>query len=247
MATHRFAINVPNPAARAATVELALQPVTGGLSGTGVTLPQGNLDVERAWISLDPCGAEGHRTLELYLQPRSSATVTVTIVTTANPKGGTAAFELVDRRSKRIAGGVTLACVDPPLKQGPPRTIPTDNPCPVVLASNPYPVGVNANPGVRPARPSIALGAACDLVAPLTNPNRVPLADVRAYLEHLGTSGAGFTPTSWNIGTLAPGEIFYATWRAWPGQEVGTFECSIVVASQGREATRLHAPVTIGP
>jgi hypothetical protein len=49
-------------------------------------------------------------------------------------------------------------------------------------------------------------------VAPLTNPTAAPLHGVRAYLEHLGGSVAGFTPTSWNIGTLAPGQVFYATW-----------------------------------
>ena len=248
MTTHRFAINIPNPSGHDEIVELALQPVAGGLQATHIPLPPGTLHVERAGISLDPCGTDGHSTLELKLKPLTSATVTVTVVTAPSAKGGTAALELVDRRGKRVAGGVTLACIDPPLKAGQPRKIPTDNPSPVALASKPYPVAPNANPSIRPANPTLMLGTTCDFVAPLTNPGRTPLDEVRAYLEHLGTSGAAFTAMTWNIGTLAPGAIFYASWRVRPiGWQTGAFAASIVVQSKGRDAVRLSAPFAVNP
>jgi hypothetical protein len=248
MTTHRFAINVPNPRDHAEIVELALEPVPGGLEGTALPLHDGSLHVERAGISLDPCGSEGPRTLQLRLNPFASATVTVMIVTAPSAKGGTTAFNLIDRRGKRVVGGVTLACVDRPLPDGQPRTIPAANPCPVALAASPYPVGVNANPSIKPPRASMTLGTPCDLVAPLANPTKTPLEDVQAYLEHLGTSDAQFTPTTWNIGTLAPGDVFYATWRVQPnGRNTGTFESSIVVASRRKDAIRLHARISVTP
>jgi hypothetical protein len=248
MTTHRFAINVPNPRDHAETVELTLEPVPGGLEETALPLHDGSLHVERAGISLDPCDSEGARTLELKLNPFASAIVTVMVVTAPNAKGGTTAFNLVDRRGKRVVGGVTLACVDRPLSDGQPRTISSTNPCPIVLAASPYPVGVNANPSIKPPLASITLGTPCDLVAPLTNPTKTALEDVQAYLEHLGTSDAQFTPTTWNIGTLAPGDVFYATWRLQPnGGNTGTFQSSIVVASKGKDAIRLRAPISVTP
>jgi hypothetical protein len=248
MTTHRFAINVPNPRDHAETVALTLEPVPGVLEGTALPLHDGSLHVERAGISLDPCGSEGARTLELKLNPFASATVTVMIVTAPNAKGGTTAFNLVDRRGKRVVGGVTLACVDRPLPDGQPRTISSANPCPIVLAASPYPVRVNADPSIKPPLTSITLGTPCELVAPLTNPTKTPLEDVQAYLEHLGRSDAQFRPTTWNIGTLVPGDVFYATWRVQPnGSNTGTFESSIVVGSKGKVAIRLHAPISVAP
>src|SRR5262245_51661599 len=137
MATHRFSINVPNPTARAEVASLTLEPVDGALPSPGLGLPESTLKVERAGISFDPCGAGGRRTLQVKLNPFSSATVTAVIITKPNRKGGTASFQLVDRRSQRVVGGVTLACVLPPPRDPTAQTIAAANPCPVILARQP--------------------------------------------------------------------------------------------------------------
>ncbi len=246
MAIHRFAISVPNPTERAEAVELELAAVTTPLHGTGLALPEGRLHVEHAGISLDPCDAAGHRTLQVTLQPFSSVTVTALVTTTPAPTGA-ATFQLVDRRRKRVVGGVTLVCTDPPLVALPPQAISIVHPCPVTFAANPYAVAANADPSKPPPQPDVTLGIACDFVAPLINRTKASLHNVQAYLEHLGGSDAAFTPIVWNIGTLAPEEqIFYATWPVRPaGVKTGVFKASVVVSSDRTDPTRLQAPLSI--
>jgi hypothetical protein len=247
MATHRFSINVPNPTDRAEVASLTLEPVAGALPSLGLGLPESALKVERAGISIDPCGAGGRRTLQVKLNPFSSATVTAVVITKPDRKGGTAAFQLVDRRGPRVAGGVTLACVSPPPRDAIANIIAAANPCPVILARPPYAIAPGADPSQRPPRPAITSGVACDLVAALTNKTRAALPNVQAYLEHLGGSDAAFTPTIWNIGTLAPKQVFYATWALRPmGSKTGAFTASMVVSSDGTDPTRLRVPISIG-
>jgi hypothetical protein len=247
MATHHFAINVPNPTARAEAVELKLEPVTTALPATGLALPEGKLHVEHAGITLDPCGAGGRRTLQVKLEPFSSVTVTAVVTTTPNRKGGAATFHVVDRRRKRVVGGVTLACADPPLLPAPAQTLSVLRPCPVTLATTPYTIAPNADPSKPPLQTDITVGIACDFVAPLINRTKAALHNVQAYLEHLGGSDAAFTPIIWNIGTLVPEEqIFYATWPVRPtGEKTGVFKASIVVSSDRTDPTRLQAPLSI--
>ncbi len=247
MAIHRFAISVPNPTQRADVVELELAPVTTPLHGTGLALPEGRLHVEHAGISLDPCDAAGHRTLQVTLEPFSSVTVTAVVTTTPDPKGGAATFHLVDRRRKRVVGGVTFVCTDPPLLAAPAQSISVLHPCPVTLAATPYAVAPNADPSKPPPQTAVTLGIACDFVAPLINRTKAALHEVQAYLEHLGGSDAAFTPIIWNIGTLVPEEqIFYATWPLRPiGEKTGVFKASVVVSSRRTDPTRLQAPVSI--
>jgi hypothetical protein len=247
MATYRFSINVPNPAARADVASLTLEPVAGAMLGPGLGLPESTLKVERVWLSIDPCGAGGRRTLQVKLKPLSSATVTAVVITKSDRKRGTAAFQLVDRRGRRVAGGVTLACVSPPPRDATAKTIASANPCPVILAQPPYAIAPEGDPSQRPARRAITSGVTCDLVAALTNKTSAALSNVQAYLEHLGGSDAAFTPTIWNIGTLTPKQVFYATWAVQPmGSKTGAFTASIVVSSDGTDPTRLLAPISIG-
>jgi hypothetical protein len=246
MATHRFTISVPNPTARAEAVELKLEPVTSALHGTGLALPEGKLHVEHAGISLDPCGADGRRTLQVKLDPFSSVAVTAVVTTTPNREGGAATFQLVDQRRERIVGGVTLVCVDPPPPDAPAQIISAPNPCPVTLAAGSYAVAPNADPSKPSRQTAVRLGIACDFVAPLTNKTKAALDGVQAYLEHLGGSDAEFTPTIWNIGTLTPGQVFYATWPLRPtGGKTGAFKASVVVSSDRTDPTRLQAPIRI--
>ena len=246
MATHRFSINVPNPTARAEVASLTLEPVAGALPSPGLGLPESTLKVESAGISIDPCGA-GRRALQVKLNPFSSATVPAVVITKPGRKGGTAAFQLVDRRGRRVAGGVTLACVSPPPRDATAKTIAAANPCPVALAWPPYAITPGSDPSQRPPRPAITSGVACDLVAALTNKTRAALPNVQAYLEHLGGSDATFTPTIWNIGMLAPKQTFYATWAVrCTGVKAGAFTASMVVSSDGTDPTRLRVPISIG-
>jgi hypothetical protein len=249
MAVHRFTVNVPNQTPRAAAPELRLEPVSGrDLRRLGLRFPKGKLRVERSGIAREPC-AEGEQTLKLRLRALESVDVYVTAVTDpADPAvGGAVAFNLTDWRDGRVAGGVLLACVDPPLADPAGQVIPTARPCPVTLARDLYTVAVGADPS-KPGRRTLPLGATVDLVAPLTNPRSRRLTEVTAYLEHLGGSDATFVPTAWNIGALGRGDVFFATWTvSADGFLVGSFDVSVVVQSAGTDLTRLRAPIRVAP
>jgi hypothetical protein len=249
MTTHRFAVNVPNPEPSSVTVELGFQQAgAADLQALLLQVPKAELEIERAGISLDPCDA-GERGLKRRLRAHSSIDVYATVVTQspANPaKGGTAALQLTDRRNGKVVGGVLLACIDPPMQDGPGQDVPTRTPCPVTLSRAPYAVEPDTDPSSS-APQTIPSGATVDLVARLTNTKRPRLTDVTAYLEHLGGSDAQFTPAVWNIGTLRQDDVFYATWRVTAtGISSGSFEISIVVQSKGTDPTRLKAPIRIG-
>ena len=92
----------------------------------------------------------------------------------------------------------------------------------------------------------IPLEADLQLVAPITNPRSRRLEEVEVYLEHLGLSDAEFTPGTWSVGSLAAGDLFFATWPLrTSGQMTGTFDACVVVASKGKDPVRLHALIEI--
>lgn len=93
----------------------------------------------------------------------------------------------------------------------------------------------------------IPLGTEVEIVAPITNRTKSKLDDVYVYLEHLGGSDAQFTPLTWNVGSLAPGDLFLAVWPlSTTGWMSGRFYASIVVGSARNESVRLRAPIEIG-
>jgi hypothetical protein len=247
MATHRFMVNIPNPGPGTATVDLALEPARpADVRRLGLEVPRGKLKVTHAGISRDPCKA-GKPKLRLRLRAHESVDVYVNAETTApgSAAGGTAVFNLVDRRGGRVAGGVMLACVDPALADPAGQAVPTPKPCPVDLAGNPYWVEPGEDPG-KSAGSTLPANKELDLVVPLTNPRRGAIDDVTAYLEHLGGSDAPFLPAAWNIGTLRRGDVFYATWRVTTsGTLTGAFDLSVVVQSDGTDPTRLHPRIRI--
>jgi len=245
MPTHRFAVNVPNPGEKSQIVDLRLEALKH-VRGVKFRLPQGSLRIDHAGLSLDPCGDECPKTLKVKLKGHTGATITVVVVTAPGGKGA-AAFHLVDRRGGKQSGGVTLACVEPPLVDPAGLSIPAAHPCPIVPFGKPYFVGPDSDPAKEPWQPNVTLGIACDLVVRLTNPTKAVVGGVQAYIEHLGGSDASFRPTTWNIGKLAPGDVFYATWRLNPcGSKTGTFQTSIVVSSIKKDATRLRVPIVVG-
>jgi hypothetical protein len=245
MAIHRFAINVPNPSAQGVAAELRLEPVKKGLPGVTPPLPDGQLRVENAGLSLDPCGDAGKDVLGLKLAPFSSAAVTAA-VTIASGKG-VAAYHVVDRRDGKIAGGVTIVCTEPALQDAPGQVIAAPHPCPVTLAGTSYEVMPDADPSKRSTQTGVQPGADCDFVAPLINATGKPIEGVVAYLEHLGGADASFVPMTWNIGAMKPKDLFFATWRIHPaGGKTGSFRATLVLRSSGSDPTRISAPLTIG-
>ena len=243
MAVHRFTINVPNPNARAETVELRLEPMKKKPDAKGLHLPKGALRIDRAGLTLDPCGADLTPTLRVKLKPFTSIDVTAVVEAAARGKGWMA-FHVTDLRERRVIGGVTIVCVEPPRADVAGVGIPARHPCAVVISGQPYAVAPESDPSKRPTRGGAMPGAAFDLVVPLMNPTEGPLSHVQAYLEHLGGSDATFRTATWNIGTMAPKSVFYATWRVDPqGSKTGTFNASVVVSSKGSDPTRVKAAI----
>ena len=247
MSTHRFTVNVPNPTGATVVALLSLEPAPRIGLDPPLDLPRGALKLQRAGLSLDPCALDDTGKIRVTLKPYASVDVYATIVT-ADPRpgtGGSAAFNLVDRRGGRTAGGVMLVCVDRPGPEAAATLVSTPRPCPVALFRNPYAVPLNGHPEKQIAT-TLPFTGTFTLVVPVTNPRPRPLQDVTAYLEHTGASGAAFVPAVWNIGTLNPGQVFYATWTVSSGGVTGAFSASVVVESQRADPTRLTAPFRVG-
>ena len=247
MATHRFTVNIPNAGARSTTAELRLERMRAAqLRKLDLALPDGRLALEHAGIARDAC-ARGDKVLKLRLKAYESIDVYVTIETApADPAvGGAVALNLVDRRPGQ-EGGVLLLAVDPLLGDPPGNPVPAPTPCPVTLGRAPYFVDVEGDP-TKPVRQTLPLGQTMDLVAPLVNRSRSRLANVTAYLEHLGACDAAFVPALWNMGPLRR-DPFYAVWTvAASGSLAGTFDVAIVVQDDSTDPTRINVPIRITP
>jgi hypothetical protein len=247
MASHRFTVNVPNPTAKAVSVQLRLEP------GKTTDLPElprkerrAALKVVRTRLTLDPCADSGKPELRLKLAPYESVDVYAVVDTGSTTKPGATGFHLIDRRNGTDVGGVFLLCVDPPLATAVGQVVAPKNPCPAELGTAVYAVTPDSDPSKAPPAPSIQPGDTVDLVAPITNPTRKPLTGVQVYLEHLGASNATFVPGLWNVGVLQRGDIFYATWRVQTSTwQNGPFRASIVVSADGFDAVRLDGDLIL--
>jgi hypothetical protein len=246
MKTYRFKVNVPNPGKSAASVVLRLEPAKKNalswLKHKEVDTP---LKVDNYGISLEPCADKGKREVKIKLKPFTS--VDVHVVVNAPAKPGVAAFHLIDTRKGKEAGGVLIVCTNPPYVEPAGKIVPSPNACPAVLAKKLYTIRPGSNPAAASSQTPMKVGQNLTLVAEITNTtSKGGLKDTQVYLEHLGTSGAQFTPGTWNAGTLMIGDVFYATWDIRLGAaHEGTFDASIVVASQEKKATRLPSGFTI--
>lgn len=247
MSTHRFTVNVPNPTDATVVALLSLESATLAGLDPPLDVPRGALKRVSASLALDPCAREGKARLRVTLEPYASVDVYATIVTADSRPGvgGAAAFNLVDRRGGRTVGGVMLVCVDRPGAEAAGTLVKTPKPCPVTLSQNPYAVPLDGHPAKQITQ-TVPFTGSFTLVVPVTNPRQRTLDEVTAYLEHTGASGAAFVPAVWNIGTLNPGQIFYATWTVFSGGVTGAFSASVVVESQRADPTRLIVPLRVG-
>lgn len=248
MTTHSFVVNVPNPTRSGASVELSLERGDlAALGQPGLDVPEAELEITEASISLEPC-AEGRGKLGVRLKPFTSIDVYVTVRTADPPDpntGGAAVLHLVDRRVGKIAGGVMLVCPDRPHAETPGQLVTTRGTCPAELADL-YFSDHETDPTKRRSR-TIPANNQRTLVAAITNPTSRSLTDVTVYLEHLGLSGAVFTPQAWNAGTLQPSDTFYATWTVSSHDALaGSFDASVVVNSKNRLPVRLHGQLKVG-
>ena len=183
---HRFAVNVPNPAAKRVGVVLRLERATGiDLKPYGAVSSRA-LKVAHAGIARGPCADKGEERIKLTVAARSSVDVYVVIEAETGAKPGAAIYNLVDNRGGLDIGGVMVACVDPPLVDAPGQLVKSRKPSPLALAHALYAV----RPGEDPAKPASAAVLAglteFDLVAPITPASKQVLTDVKIYLEHLG-------------------------------------------------------------
>jgi hypothetical protein len=123
---------------------------------------------------------------------------------------------------------------------------PSSQPSPIVLATDIYAIRPDGAPNDKAAVQQFTAGTTIDLVASITNPTPMPIVDAQVYLEHLGVCNGAFAPGTWNAGTLAPGAVFFATWRvhltAWT---TGTFVASIVAGSKSTDPVRLTAKFAV--
>lgn len=243
MATHRFSINVPNPTAKAASVLLTLEAAKNtDLKNLCLNMHPETLEVENFFITTDQCAKEGKQELQTKLDPYASLEVFVVIQTSAVTKPGNVFYNLIDKRGGTVVGGVLLACQEPVIPDGPGTVIGTKNPCPAILAADIYLAEADGDPRKPIPKNKIPFGVSVDIVAAITNPTPKPLSDVVVYLEHLGISGLEFEPGVWNVGTLEPKDVFYATWatKLNPLQNP-KFSASVVVTSQRKDPVRLNS------
>lgn len=247
MARHRFVVNVPNPTAQSASVSLRLEPARRkDFSWLPCEFPKAGLEVVHAGLSLDPCAEERKVSLNLRLKPFTSVDIHVVVNTTPSKKQGIAGFHVVDRRRGKDIGGVLLVCTDPPFVEPVSRTISPPHPCAAILARDLYLIQPGDDPSKLPTAKPVQPNDSFELVAQIANPTCRPLKNAQVYLEHLGISTVGFTPGTWNIGTLAKGNVFYATWPVRVTEwQFGTCEASIVVASQGTDPVRLRGKFSL--
>lgn len=246
MPRHVFEVNVPNPTARPVRCELRLKRAT--LKDLAGVMPgcKETLDIVAAGLSADPCAKEGKGRMTLTLDAHESRDVTVIIETNASPGPALAGVHLVDRRDGRDVGGVLLVVTDPAVMVGSGLLVPARRPCPAVLSRDVHAIPQGDDPGDPKAAVPIRVGQPLELVAAVTNPTNTDLEEVTVYLEHLGASGVDFGPGTWNVGRLAAGATFFATWQimAGPGP-ARRHPASIVVASKGTEPTRLTGRVIV--
>jgi hypothetical protein len=248
MTIHRFTVNIPNPTSHDASVQLRLERAhPADLKSLCLDVPENELKVEGAGIALDPCAVEGEPVLNLDLKPHCSIDVHAIINTFPASREGIAAFHLIDQRDGKLAGGVLLACIDPPPPQPPSQVVATPNPCPATLARNLHWIVPGDDPSKSPHEMPMPPGKNLEIIAQIINPSKKPLKNTRVYIEHLGGSDAELTPGTWNVGTMQPGQIFFATWKirtnVW---QSGTYMASIVVMSQETDPVRLNAKIAIG-
>lgn len=247
MTNHRFTINIPNPTARIASVQLRLELATRqDFEYLPREVPMADLEVIDAGLALEPCAEGGKPTLKLKLEPFTSIDVQVVVNTAPSHQPGVAGFHLVDRREGKDVGGVFLVCVDPQFVEPVSHVVSTSNPCPAILAGDLYVIRVGDDPSKLANARSLRPGDSLELVAQIMNPTGKSLNDTQVYLEHLGASNMQFAPGNWNIGTLGKGEVFYATWpirtTVW---QIGSYETSIVVVSQGLDPVRLNGQISL--
>jgi hypothetical protein len=243
MTVHRFPVNVPNADGQSVAVHLRLQKLTAErLARLGVDIPKGELEVVHAGITADPCAEVGEREFELKLPARTSTDVYVVITTgaTSGRKGAATAYNLIDERGGVVAGGVLLTCVERTSPASAGQVVAARRPCPVVLAQDAYVIDIGETPS-RPRAKALSTYDTFEFVVPVTNPRKSALREVTVYLEHLGISDATFAPAIWNVGTMAPGDVFYATWQVTTGWFTGALRASVVVASSDTDAVRLDA------
>jgi hypothetical protein len=244
MTIARFEVNIPNPTTSVVEVELVIE--AGGsdeLANLGFPKVDQRLEVAWSGISLDPCDDRGTERLSLKLEPRSSVTAFVVAETIGGP--GAAVLHMVDRRDGQVAGGVMLVCatgidIDPAGALIEPETA-----CPAVLGNKPYPL-VGDDPRTRPSSASLKVGVRTTIVVPILNPTSEPLPDAWAYLEHLGLGDGSFDAGTWQIGTLGPGETFYATWEVEAASaQPADLEPCVVVGAVEFDPVRLRGPIAV--
>ena len=243
MTTHRFQVVVPNPTPARVVAHLRLEGA-GATRGVPLDLPEGDLEVERAVICLDPCDDGGEKAIDLDLEAGGSRQVYVVIDATGDK--GVARFNLVDEREGAEPGGVMLAVVQG-LEPYPGTVVEARNPCPLIIAEAPWwlPAGSEVS-DPRPGGP-IPVGEWVELIVLVANTTLETLEDATVYLEHLGRSQARFQSTLWNLGSFEPGATFPAVWRI-RGERwmTGSAVASVVVESRGTEAIRLMPQLDFG-
>jgi hypothetical protein len=243
MATHRFPVHVPNPAANAASVMLTLKAVSKAeIKKLRLDTSLSPLKVTGSFISMDACAEKGVKELAVKLKPYSSMDVYVTIQTAPSKRPGSVFYNLIDRRGPKTVGGVLLVCQEPSMPAYGGVVVNTKNPCPVVLASDIYITEEDGDLSKPMAKNKIPFNTVVEIVAPVTNPTSQPLHDVVVYLEHLGISGLEFEAGVWNVGTLEPGDIFYAAWKTkLTSRQHTMLQASVVAGSHRKEPVRLKS------
>ena len=272
MPVRDFRIHIPNPGDGRSTATLTLEPVSEPeLDALGYDLPAERLTVRAVRITsnapastlagclyafrpfivgivdrlLGRTAPIQRHPLHIRLEPKSATDINVGF--DAVGAKGVAAVRLIDRRDGVVVGGITMLVLAG-ISDAPPREVASENPCPIVVAQEAYWLALGSEPDETPPGGPIPPGFDLQFVVWVTNPTTEILDGAVAYLEHLGGSTVEFTPATFNLGALEPGDRYPLKWRIRSaGGAPGIWRASVVVASSGTSPVRLQTAYELAP
>ena len=210
---------VPNATSREMIASLVVRPVDpSSVEGLLPVVSEYGRPLEYVSFGISDPETDGtpQAELQLSLGPFQDKIVRFQIETIEPEEGQTAiaAFQLADYRGGTLVGGVTVVCTTPPYFTEIASSRDPENACPLVLTTEDLTFAYTGTSpeqtvNVKDIQPEKSLS----IVAVVENPGKDTVTGASVYIEHLGRSNVGVEGKVWNIGTIEPGQRFWAMWQ----------------------------------